>query len=54
MKIKRPYFPPLSEIIAVQASNAILTASNEGFPVTPVTPFSSSMRPTDDFDSLTF
>ena len=50
METKRPYISPLSEIIAVYASKSILTASSEGFPVTPVTPFNLSVRPPDGFD----
>ena len=50
METKRPYVSPLSEIITVHTSKSILTASSEGFPVTPVTPFNLSVRPPDGFD----
>ena len=50
METKRPYSSPHSEIIAVHATKSILTASSEGFPVTPVTPFNLSVRPPDGFD----
>jgi hypothetical protein len=53
METKRPYISPHSEMIAVHASKAILTASSEGFPVTPVAPFNVSVRPPDDFDFFT-
>lgn len=50
MLLKTPYLTPHCETIELASKAALMTASNEGYPVVPVAPFSEPFSSPGGFD----